>query len=278
MPLLPFAQLDFAGRLAVDEGRYLVRPQDGPDSEPDVLAVRILGAARARGRLKRGKVMPIETGTSPTPLQLSRVTLIKSVPFEDAGAAETWLERISSDKDLSEGLAREVSRTYNRAMLAHRVSAPDPYAADVNAGNASAIRFGFGTGDEVAEGRWEQARELPEERREGLRSRIYDGVGAQLRISGVLKGADAVGPEEELLIDAERALSERRLAKAALCGNLALEVAARRGTDVGEARGMIRPLNERAMTGREAEISREDLEKALRASRKAIRAKRPGQQ
>lgn len=272
--LLPFAQLDLPGRLAIDDGRYLVRPADDADAEPDVLALRTLGAERSRSRLRRRRPRPVEDGAEAPQLPLARLTLIKAIPFETEAAAKAWLDRIGGDQELTSGLAHEVTGTANRALLAHRVAAPDPYASDLDPATANAVRFGFGTGQEVAEGRWRAAIELPEERRRSLRAEIIDGVGAQGRIAAVLGGRDEVAPYESLLVDAERAAAEGRRALAALTVALALEDLGRSGGDPGEAAAEAGALRERALSG--ADIDTQNLRSTLRSARRAIRAQLRG--
>lgn len=271
MALLPFAQLDFPGAIPIGEGRYVVRAEAG--DQPDVLALRILGAPRAASRLRRGRPVALESEPDATPLPLSRVTLVKATAFDDESAAADWLERVSGDDELTSGLTAETCRTLNRAIHAHRVSAPDAYAADVHASAAVAVRFGYGTGDEVAEGRWSAAFELPEAKRRGLRSALIDGAGAQQRIAAVLGGRDAVGPAEALLLGAELAASETRRAEAAITAAAAAQALAASPGASGEAAGSVATtsaLRKAALSG--AEIPDQELRDALRALRRAVRA------
>jgi hypothetical protein len=273
--LLPFAQLDLPGALALDDGRYLVRPPGEPEAPADVLAVRTLGAARARGRLRRGRPVAIESEPGAEPLRLARLTLIKALPFDDEAAAERWLAEVSSDEGLAGGLVTEVVRTVNRALLAHRVAAPDPYVADIEASDATVVRFGYGSGEQVASGRWNAAFELPEARRRSLRAETIDGVGAQQRIAAVLGGRDEVAPHEALLIDAERAAEEGRGATAALILATALDSLRRSAADGREAEAAagVAELRERALAGRP--IDEQALSEALRLTRLAIRKRPP---
>ncbi len=270
--LLPFAQLDFPGEVALGGGRFLVRPPGEEAADPDVLVLKTLGASRARSRLRRGRPVPLESEPDPTPLPLTRVTLIKAIPFEGAEGAASWLEQVSGDDELAAGLSAEVAATLNRALEAHRVAAPDRYAADVHAGEAIAIRFGYGTGQEVSEGRWAAAVELHEKRRRSVRVELVDGVGAQERIAAVLGGRDRVLPEESLLIDAERAAAQGRPALSAITLAAALETLARGGGDPGEAGDATSRLQQRALSG--TEIDTRDLDQTLRVARRAIRAGR----
>jgi hypothetical protein len=275
--LLPFAQLDYPGAPAIAQGRYLARPSGEPDAEPDVLVIRRLGAVRAGKRLRKGRPVPLATEPEPEPLAITRLTLIRALPFSDEAAAADWLERVLDDGEIAAALLAETTAMVNRALLAYRVAAPDPYATDLDAGTALAVRFGYGTGEEVADGRWTSAAELPEGRRSSLRSEVIDGVGAQERIAAVLGGRDVIGPEESLLVDAERAQAEGRPALAALTVALAVETLTRSGKQGpgeyhGEATAATAPLRKRALEG--AEIDAGELRTALRAARRAIRAAR----
>lgn len=272
--LLPFAQLDFPGAPALADGRFIVRPPGEPESEPDVLAVRTLGASRARARLRRGRPVPLESEPDATPLPLARITLVKAIRFDGPEAASRWLEEVSDDDELAAGLAAEVARTANRALAAHRVSAPDPYAADLHAGDAIAVRFGYGSGQEVSEGRWQAALELHERRRRSIRAELIDGVGSQERIAAVLGGRDSVRPEESLLVDAERAAEQGREQLAALTLGAALDALAGSGGDPGEAAAPAEALRRGALSG--GSVDTRTLKQTLRSARRAIRAERAG--
>lgn len=275
MELLPFAQLDLPGELPLADGRYLVRPAGEPDARPDVLVLRTLGAPRARSRLRRGRPQAVAEEPAATPLPMSRITLVKAVPFEESDAAERWLAEVTGDDELARGLAREVSSTVNRAMLAHRVAGPDPYAADIHPGAAVAVRFGYGSGDEVAAGRWTAARELPEGRRRSLRSELIDGVGAQERIAGVLGGRDRISTAESLLLSAEREEAEGRLDLALALADAALRAAKNEGADVSEAGTALAEARE-ASSGAPANgrSAADAARKAIRAARRMISAQR----
>lgn len=268
--LLPFAQLDLAGALGPSDGRYVVRGSPDPDAPPDVLVLRTLGASRSRSRLRRGKPRAVEPEAEPAPLTISRVTLIKSIPFETAAAADEWLATVSADDELSRGLAAELTHTLNRALLAHRVAAPDPYAADVDPAGAVAVRLGYGSGQEVADGRWSAAHELAEDRQRSPRAEVMDTVGAQERMAAVLGGRSEVAPSEALLVEAERAAAERREATSALLLAAALDALRASGHGDGGGAAEARKLRERTHAG--AELAEKELREALRAGRRAIRA------
>jgi hypothetical protein len=272
-PLLPFAQLDYAGPPEIGAGRYLVRPQGEPEADPDVLVIRSLGAVRAGARLRKGKPVPLEAEPPADALALSRYTLTKALPFADSDQAADWLEQVVSDDEVTTALLEEVVSTVNRALHAYRVSAPDHYAGDLSPSAAIAVRFGYGTGQELADGRWSAATELAEGRRRSMRTEMVDGVGAQERIAGVLGGRDEVRPEETLLLDAERAAAQSRPRLAAMTLGLAIEALVRTGGAPEDDIVLVASrLRERALAG--GEIDGAELQKALRSGRRAIRAKR----
>lgn len=217
------AQLDLPGEIVVEGGRYVVKPAGQPDGDADVLTIRTLGASRQRssGLFGRGKQQAQADG-EPT-LRVTRVSLVKARPFATEAAAAAWLEDVADSEKLARGLAAEVARTLNRALGAHRVSAGDPYATDLHHGDALAIRFGYGTGEELAEGRHSDAVEMSERGRQRLLAALRVDVGPQERVAAVLGGRDEVSPAEELLAGVRRALNERRAPEAAVM----LEAAAR---------------------------------------------------
>lgn len=220
---LPFVQLDLPGRIALDEGRYLARSEDSEGD--DVLVIRILGAQRAKKRLRRGKPVPIEAAEA-DPLSLTRLTVVKARPFEDESAAEAWLAAVSSDSERQEALADETVRLINRAIHAHAVATNYPYAGDLDGRMATVIRFGYGLGQEVAEGQWTAARELAE----GAQTRLFgrkslDSVGAQERVAAVLGRRDSIAAAETLLLRARADIEQQRWSAAALGAEAGLSAA-----------------------------------------------------
>lgn len=161
------------------------------------------------------------------------MTVIRPRPFADEAAAEGWLDQVSGDRELAAALAGEAIVRLNRALHAHRTAAGDPTVADVDASRAVAVRFGFGTGEEVADGRWRRAKELPDKHRRGLLQRDYEALRPQERVAAVLGGRERVGPHEELIVRARGDIDAGRLATAALGLHAALEALA--ATDPGAA-------------------------------------------
>src|SRR5689334_24443932 len=109
----------------------------------------------------------------------------------------------------AEGAAREL----NAVLRAHRTAALDPYVREVSPEVATAVRVGYGAGEEVVYGRYADALELPQER--GRASR-RDTIWPQERLASILSGQTELGPAAELAIRARLDLDGGRPREAAL--------------------------------------------------------------
>jgi hypothetical protein len=228
-----------------------------------------LGATRAGPRLRRGRAQPLSETPGPAPLPLTRATLIRPRPFGDEPAAARWLSEVCGDRDLWATLAREAATELNRLLHAHRTAAGDPYVADVDAARAVAVRFGYGTGDEVADGRWRAANELAEPERRKLVQRDYEALRPQERVAAVLAGREVVGPHEDLIVRARGDFDAGRLDAGALGLDAALRAMA--AGDIGiPAAADAAAAAQRAVLGGAAP-DRAALETALREAETAIR-------
>jgi hypothetical protein len=169
------------------EGRYLVR-----EGEVErVLIVQELDAPRPQRRGRR-RARPVAPG-EPEEVPLTRLT-VTGESFDDASSASAWLKRTIADRESGTRALREAIRIVNRALNALRAEARDPLVQEIGATKALAVRLGHGTGDELAEGRWTEASQLPQPRRGRL-----DDVEPQSRVAAVLAGRDEVHPAETLM-------------------------------------------------------------------------------
>ena len=108
----------------------------------------------------------------------------------------------------------------NRTIHGHRLAATDPYVSEVRAGQALATRIGYGSGEQVAEGDWEAARELPPPK--PSRSMLLQ---PQQRLAALLSGRDVALACEELALRARLDLDQGRGREAALQLAAALDAA-----------------------------------------------------
>jgi hypothetical protein len=200
--MLPFVQLEFAGEIGLPEGRYVSRAEAGEE----VLVVQLPGAPRAGKRRRRGRVgSTSETESVP----ITRVTVVSAQRLEPK-QAERWLAEVSGDPEARTRQVRSATRLLNHALHALRAAARDPLIQDVGASRALALRIGFGTGEQVADGRWTEARQLPPP----PRSRREE-IDPQQRIAAVLGGRDSVEPAETLFLRAQLDLEQERPLEAA---------------------------------------------------------------
>jgi hypothetical protein len=178
--------------------------------------------------LKGRKPAAVEPGEiEPEPVPTARATLVSaSSRFDSTDDAAAWLEGLRRDENALVAAVDEGVRDLNRVLRAHRVAALDPYAREVSAGAALVIRIGYGSGDEVAEGRFAAAYELPRavagEVTRG-RERRRAALQPQERLAAILGGRDRVLAGEELLLRAKADLEADDLRSAALQTRVALE-------------------------------------------------------
>ncbi len=183
-----------------------------------MLVLATLGAAerrRLRGRRRRPR--RAEPEPDPTPVATARATIIDTAaPFADAAAAGEWLGRAGED---------EVERdlvVLNRILHTYRVVAVDPQVRPVARPQALVARVGFGEGEEVAYGRWSEARELLAG---GRRRRRAAALAPHARLAAVLGGRERPLVAEELTLRARLDLDHGRDREAALQLRLALDAA-----------------------------------------------------
>jgi hypothetical protein len=265
-----FVQFEFAFPLGPDDGRYLAR---GADREPrTVIVLKTLGAPQRR--LMRGRrPAPVESAEA-EPVPTVRVTLIRAAPFGSAGEAEDWLERVRREADASDEEVATAVAELNAVLRAHRAAMADPNAPAATATLATAIRVGYGSGDLVADGRFDAAYELPRERR---RRRRREALAPQERLAAILAGDDTVLACEELVLRARADLDADRPREAALQCRIALEAAVEEGIDdgaLGAARPPVAEAANAALSGDPPVELREAVAAAVTAMERLLRRRR----
>jgi hypothetical protein len=209
-PLFVFVQMDFPWAIGPADGRYLLRARAGGDPER-VLVLQTLKEAAATG---------------------SRITLVDPVSLPAEHQARAWLEDVERDRRTA---IEEALSVLNRVVYLHRIAAADPYTNELSATQALAIRAGWGTGDELAAGRYTHADELPAGQRAGARRGLLRLGGRRARTAELLgqeRLASLLGAHvptllsEELALRARLDLDQGRLALAALDLSSAMSVAA----------------------------------------------------
>lgn len=216
-------RFDFAGAVPLADGRYLAR-SPAPEEDESVLVVQRLGAPAATRRRRRGRHARPEQDAAP--IALTRVTAIRAfAPFEDGEEAARWLDEACEAEDTVEILAGEGIDLLNRALHAQAVAAADPSSRDeLGPDQAERVLIGFGSGDETAEGRFSEARQVDLTPRSSSRRRQREEeLRPQERVAAVLRGREQLDACETLLLRARADLNAGRNREAALQLRVGLE-------------------------------------------------------
>jgi hypothetical protein len=218
--LFGFAQLDFAGRLAVADGRYVLRE----GNRERVLVVETLGAPPPTGRRRR-RPREANAGDLPAELPLTRVTVVRAFePLADEDAAASWLAAASDDEAAIDRLLGEGVDDLNRALHAQAVAGGDPRPQAAALDRAAAARVGFGTGEQLVDGLFSAARQVdPGLRSESRRRQRDDELRPQRRVAAVLGGRERPDACETLLLRARADLDAGRNRESALQLRVGLE-------------------------------------------------------
>jgi hypothetical protein len=218
--LFGFAQFEFAGTLSVADGRYLVR--DG-DIER-VLVLETLGAP-SPPRRRRRRSREAEPGDLPARLPLTRATAVRaSEPFDAEDDATRWLEQASAEEEAVDTLVAEGIGLLNRALHAHAVASGDSHVQALTPRLAVAVRLGYGSGEQVADGEFSAAREVDTEAGPASRrQQRAEELRPQERLAAVLGGRERLDACETLVLRARSDLDAGRNREAALQLRVGLE-------------------------------------------------------
>ncbi len=216
-----FAQIETPWALGPPDGRYLARPDGEASAAPShVIVFATLGAPERRRLTARRSPRSVEPEPAPAPVVTGRATVIDVArPFDSEAAAAAWL-RDAGEAELEDALA-----TLNRALHAFRVVSADPYLYPVDRRQTLVARLGYGAGEQVADGLWSAARELPGPAEPGRRRRRARLLAPQARLAAILGAREPALACEELVLRARLDLDHRRPREAALQLLVALDAA-----------------------------------------------------
>ena len=189
--------MDLPGHALPAEGRHVVRRYAG-DAAQHVVVFAGTRAPRRRGR------WPRTASDDAGAVDVTRVAVIGAEPLTDP---ERWL---AGAGDAAVAAALPVLEA---ALHAYRIATADPHLGEPAPRRLLATRVGYGTGEEVADGRWTEARELPPH---GPRLTREAALRPQERFAALLAARDAALACELLALRARLDLDQDRGREAAL--------------------------------------------------------------
>jgi hypothetical protein len=285
-------QFEFPWALGPPDGRYVVREEPAPAGRgrasgapapagppSHVLVLATLGAPERR--LLRGlrpRAGRIDPEPPPEPVTTARATVVDATPVA-AAEAERWLAAAGP------AAAEQAITHVARAVRAFRLASGDPAVHVPALAQALVVRAGYGAGEQVADGRWTAARELPPPR-EPRRRRVA-GLLPHERLAALLGGHDRPLACEELALRARQDLDQGHVREAALQLRTAFDAAlhelpavagssadaARRIVELGELDAGVGALADDALAGMLPADADERLDAALRRLEAALRAR-----
>lgn len=220
--LFGFVQFDFAGKLPLADGRYLAGPGEGTEvgvpSGDWVLVLKTVGAAPLPGRRRRRRARPAAAEPEPAPVAVTKVMVIRaSAPIANPAEAARWLDEACEADDTVEVLVEEALAPLNRGLHAHAVAAEDPRGRELAPEGAERVLIGYGSGEETADGRFSDARQVDLAPGAASRRRAREEeLQPQERVAGVLRGRQRLDACETLLLRARADLDAGREREAAL--------------------------------------------------------------
>jgi hypothetical protein len=273
--------------LPLTDGRYLARA-NGPEGEESVLVLQRVGAPVSAGRRRR-RPRRVEAENEPAAVTLTRATAIRAfAPFADDGEAARWLDEACEAEDTVDVLVDEGLALLNRALHAQAVAAASPRAnSELGAETATRILVGYGSGEEVADGRFSDARAVDAGPRASRRRQREEELRPQERVAALLGGREQLDACETLLLRARADLDAGRDREAALQLRVGLEallvelqgalsdpgheddmgLLAERKNEVGNAANA-------ALQGDLSEEQRRQVEELLKTSERVLRRRR----
>lgn len=148
---------------------------------------------------------------------MSRATAIRAFePYESPEEAAAWLARATVNEDTVDAAVETGIALLNDALHAQAVAAADPQVATFTPERAVAVRLGYGSGDQIADGAFREAREVDVNAAGSPRRRRQEELRPQERAAAVLRGREQFAACEPLLLRARADLDAGRRREAAL--------------------------------------------------------------
>jgi hypothetical protein len=156
---------------------------------------------------------------------LARATAVRAFePFAGAAEAAGWLAAATASEEELDAVVATGVALLNDALHAQAIAAADPGQATLPVERAVAVRVGYGSGEETAEGAYSEALAVDVGTGAGSRRRRrQEELRPQERVAGVLRGRERIDVCEPLLLRARADLDAGRRREAALQLRVGLE-------------------------------------------------------
>ena len=184
-----------------------------------MVVVQTLGGTSAGRRPRRRRPRPAEPVEESPEVPLTRLTVDPRRALR-ARRRLAGVREIAGDPEAAEARVTAGLRAVNAVLRAHRVATRDPFGHEIGREAVLVARVGYGSGDGLAEGRWEEAVEVAPP---GRRRRRAEALRPQERMAAVLAGREAIDVCETLLLRARADLDQGRPREAALQLRVGLE-------------------------------------------------------
>jgi len=207
--------------LPLADGRYLAgREEDGGER---VLVVQTI-AAPPRPSRRRRRPHGSDAAAPPPELPLARATAIRAFePYDDPEQAAVWLATATVNEEAIDAAVEAGTALLNEALHAQAVASADPHVATLAPERAVAVRLGYGSGEQIADGAFSEAREVDVAAAGSPRRRRQEELRPQERVAAVLRGREAFDACEPLLLRARGDLDAGRDREAALQLRIGIE-------------------------------------------------------
>ena len=172
-----------------------------------------------RRRLRKARPKPVDPDVAPTPVPVTLLTAVRTEALGDEGAAQAWLQAVAEDEDARDAEIATALVLINAAVHAHRVASLDGHLPDISTTHALTVRIGYGDGERLADGKWEEAIELPR----GARRKRTELLAPQEKVAAILGGRETLDAATGAILRARVDLDSGRVRDAALQLRMGLE-------------------------------------------------------
>jgi hypothetical protein len=245
-------------------------------------------AAPPRPSRRRRRPKDTEAAAPPPELPLARTTAIRAFePYESAEEAAVWLARATVNEAEIDAAVDIGAALLNDALHAQAIASADPHVATLSPDRAVAVRLGYGSGDQIADGAFSEAREVDVSTAGSPRRRRQEELRPQERVAAVLRGRESFAACEPLLLRARADLDAGRRREAALQLEIGLEAMLAElpsavdddghRQDIAaleELKPAVETAAERALAGDLNEESESSVRQALETAERVLRRRR----